>query len=92
MCCLGFYSRACGIKPKDIRGKSVPGNLSEELLRFMGVAGLFNYRGPDRFSDHTKIARELMVANDYQEIKPCLRESKIRNLFKELGVRVKFVN
>ena len=72
-CCVGFYARACGATVEEIRAKATLQCLSEEF-------GKHENENSSTFSD-------LYEVNDDQELTSRDRERKIRQLFKDLGVK-----
>lgn len=73
-CCIGFYARACGLKITDIEGCATLAALDSDELRA-------------HESKHNKTFSDLYEVNDDAELTAKDRESKIRQLFKDLGVK-----
>ena len=108
MCCLGFFSRNCGFKPKEIRGIGLPEEVIENLMNDVDTYGtmtkaetkekLFNKlkkRGFDLKSFKkigTGLANKLALINDNTDTTDETKERKITELFGKVGIKVKFVN
>jgi len=90
MCCLGFYCRAIGYSIADIRDVSTPvyagsnSNYEEEIPA--ALKPLID-KGWD-----TALSSRLMCENDDQGLTLEVRENRIRDGFKEMGVEVEFIN
>jgi hypothetical protein len=91
MCCLGFYSLACGLTEKQIKGAATPVSLGME-----GDNPLNNTEGSwllrEGVNSHTLEAKELMALNDDSSISDQVREDEITRIFATRGVTVKFVD
>lgn len=84
MCCLGFYSLACGVKPDDIAGLGTPQELSHEST----IRGILEEdEGSVR---DTKTCDDLVTANDITGLDDGRREATITELFAKIGVQVNF--
>ncbi len=85
-CCLGFYSLRKGFNKKFIEDKKSLPQLPNPEKNFPDfcVKGL-------EIPINSDFAGELMGIND-GILEESERESKITKLFKEIGVKVKFVN
>lgn len=84
MCCLGFYSEACGVSRRTLRDETMPRDLptrSQEKLHPKLRGGVYE-RGP---------AQMLIHINDNENTRAILREQRIVNQFKRLGIAVNFV-
>lgn len=77
MCCLGFYSLACGHSKEDIQ------NVTEPLY-------VKNWRGAKR--EDADIYYSMMRVNDDEILSEAQREQEIAEYFKALGVNVTFVD
>ena len=77
MCCLGFYSLACGHSKEDIQ------NVTEPLY-------VRNWRGAER--EDATIYYRMMRVNDDKTLSEAQREQEIAKDFKVLGVNVTFVD
>lgn len=87
MCCLGFYSLACGLTQNQIRGLrglTTVAYMEEELPE--GLKWLVNAR-----KDNSEQALSLMEANDSEMWDDEERERVIAAKFAEYGVEVEFV-
>lgn len=83
MCCLGFYSLACGNTVEEISNLSDPVEVDE-------------WKGANT-KEYIKVYGGLMATNDsanwdYEEITDEQREERIIELFKNLGVNVTFID
>ena len=86
MCCLGFYSRACGISPIHLFEESCPSDIYKKLTsEMLWLLNLQNH-------DSSYKAHYLMRANDNSFTCPLsVRKKEIKKIFKQQGVKVKFV-
>jgi hypothetical protein len=106
MCCLGFFCRAAGIEPKTIRGVGAPDQLilekSEELTKPQKECLLplidSDYAAmvdtESRAVDNNNTCYSLMSVNDTikgKYAKDENREARLIELFKQLGIKVKFI-
>ena len=82
-CCLGFYSHACGVPWDALDDVGGPGNLPNDI-----VVPLLNDEEPEIESE---FAVRCMEINDDPDIPKKEREKAIKKMFKEKGVKVKFV-
>jgi hypothetical protein len=87
MCCLGFYSLACGLSREDIEDISFPTSVDWSLPGEMDW--LCGEPGDD--CDYTVEVRVGNV-NDSTAITDVEREQRLTALFAEHGVNVTFVN
>lgn len=91
MCCLGFYSLACGFTEAEIKLKALPTDLCSR------ETSPKNKRAWKKlFSKHvthnTSEKEDLFAAiNDRKSISDKMRESLLTKEFAEIGVDVKFV-
>ena len=84
MCCLGFYCRAVGFKPREIRDLGTPRWLVKKWdARLKGLVS--------KRVANTAVCTELMRENDAIEVEEPFREKRIAALFKRIGVEVRFV-
>lgn len=86
MCCLGFYALACGASEDEILNVANPVGLDRQVRR--KLKGMTKSKLPE----NTLLAAQLIQANDarcYSTLDE--REKKIRELFKTIGVKVRFV-
>lgn len=83
MCCLGFYGRACGIRPSRLLGREVP----SEMPRTKAYVPLVK-RDEHGYNVNT-LGNHLIKANDHFQI-DTERECRVGELFAELGVKVEF--
>ncbi len=102
MCCLGHLAKSCGLTDRQIKGKHDPSYLSNTAIKKISNTA-FSYLF--KFGKINSICSRLIEANDavdgiqykyfksfYVKITQKERESKIRNLMLDIGVRVKFVD
>ena len=82
-CCLGFYSHACGVPWDAMYDVGGPGNLPNDI-----VVPLLN---DEEEEIETEFAVRCMEINDDSDIPEKVREKAIKKMFKEKGVKVKFV-
>jgi len=91
MCCLGFYARACGVSPLKVYGKGTPSELDSKKYPEQ-MNWLLN---ENRYGDESEVANELIGTNDNADMDyPCAREQekRIRQLFAEQGIKIRFVS
>lgn len=75
MCCLGFYSQACGVV--GLRSKSMPDELASkerDKLDFYIINNQYDYSG----------------CNDNTRLTTTQRESKLKELFAKRNIKVTF--
>lgn len=82
MCCLGFLTRACGLK--GLGGKMMPADLRVK------IPGLVSYKISTGCAN-SGLGNKLAEINDDTNLTEKEREKRIREGFKKLGVKVKFV-
>ena len=86
MCCLGFYSKACGVHEDGLLGQYTPAELQDQQVPYMTVNGC-----------SSPFASDLMKLNDnsnnyrYNEVHKRDKEKLIKEKFKLIDVKVKFV-
>lgn len=83
-CCLGFFSLACGLKKKHIRGIKSPHHIPvkvPEQMRFL-IAG----------KDASDASVALMSVNDSTVTFEKKREKQLTKLFAKEGIEVEFVD
>ena len=84
MCCLGFYSRACGISPIHLFEKISPYSIRKRLIPEMDWL--------IKYSDNSLECTDLMYENDNEsQCSFSLRKRHIQKIFKQQGIKVKFV-
>lgn len=87
-CCLGFACRVLGAKAKDILGKAMPDDVSDDIdLPGLVVPALFS---SGKNSSH--FSSRAAIINDDMDISDRSRESKLRALAKASGFRFQFIN
>lgn len=101
MCCLGFYSLACGIPAKWVVGLSEPGdlelNLVEKLAPTIAYVHQDAYEGEDGepetecHVEQSLITDKLITANDDTTIGCLEREARIVALFADAGIEAEIV-
>ena len=92
MCCLGFYSRACGVSSDGILEKSAPSDLEDlpEQMNWLAT----NNKHPMMRAVETDVASGLIGVNDLSSsdmLDPKEQEKKIRDGFAEQGIKIRFV-
>ena len=89
MCCLGFYSEACGVPRYDLQSKGTP----------VGLLGISSFRVPYMTSkrhsgiiSNSDLASGLVRINDdhFKNRTPKEKEKAIRADFKTIDVKVRF--
>lgn len=94
MCCLGFYARSCGLPKSQILNILSPMEVHFQTeTDDYGVAVGKNKNWHTKLVKNgvnTKTCQQLMVVNDNEELEDKKRESKIKALFKTIGITVKF--
>jgi len=96
MCCLGFFGRARGLRPKEIRNVGTPSGVCEyddkAVVKIFGpLVVLQEYKESEGYVEDSDLADHLMTANDDEDISDKSRETKIKKLFAKIGVKVTFV-
>lgn len=88
MCCLGFYLQACRISNNRLKNHITP-----KELAILPKQAEWLISPETAFRHDSNAAAHLMQTNDHVEQSPIdrWREKKIRELFKEQGIKVKFV-
>jgi hypothetical protein len=91
MCCLGFLGKQLGVTYTRMTNRSSPGSLkSADQKKFMEV-GLLT-RLSDMAPFETETCSLLMSVNDQvRNITEEYRESRLKTLFKTIGIKVKFI-
>ena len=91
MCCLGFYSRACGVSINTLRGKATPEDIYENVLHEptkknyeKKIAILLDDSSDSFFSN------SLMSANDNYDTSDSEKEASIKKIFAEKKIKVTF--
>ena len=94
MCCLGFYAKACGVSEKALKNTnaSSPQELSEAKARLPKQFKklLVDHKWHDLDVNESKLSLKLMSTNDSHKISNKTREARLKKLFKEINVTVKF--
>jgi hypothetical protein len=93
MCCLGFAALACGLKPHQIKNVEMPADTREETKPTRNKTvwnALLDIDEGGRCD--TEIASYLASVNDDSDMSDKMREHKIRQKFKKIGVEVTFKN
>lgn len=92
MCCLGFYSRACGFSKDSLVGQRGPMQLGTNIIPDQ-MKWLYIGKGN---SEHSGVANKAMTVNDgsqeYVELSEEERERKLTELFAEHGIKVTFTD
>ena len=90
MCCLGFYTLACGVPVKHLAGRDLPSSLPPSIVKKFLPEFLVYARYPaGNVPGASDVADALASAND-GEARPKEREAKITKLFADVGVTVTF--
>ena len=108
MCCLGFFAKSCGLKPKNIRvgepteifNTVVPHDRDKLIAKIEDTPfkklivnyGSKDIRYNDNYQNSSKICRDLIAVNDDPDIPISKREKKITSLFNKINVEVQFVD
>lgn len=88
MCCLGFYSLACGFKKQEIDDIESPLNILENYTSKDWKTCLLNRSSIAPVN--TFLSMELMKINDQYFTSDKIREDEITRLFKQVGIKVNF--
>jgi hypothetical protein len=83
MCCLGFLAKACGYANKELLGLSTP----DRVVECGDGKDLFPKTSKGKSREWT----HFMDINDGTD-PPSERETKLKKLFKKIGVNVTFVD
>lgn len=82
MCCLGFYTKSCGVKNEHILNVGVPSKLNDnDLMKLPSWLRKFG----------SKNVAELVSFNDDSEMPEKEREKSISKIFKKLHINVRFI-
>ncbi len=97
MCCLGFYSKACGTKPSQIRDMGTPdeieGVIVPGLVTIESVGCDCNdCKNAEQYLSTNELCNNMVAINDDSDMKDHTRILKIHNGFKKLGVKCRFKN
>ena len=97
MCCLGFYSEACGV-PRENLNTPTPDVLAKDTDGECRVPFMTKRHGKHRdFFDNTDFADDLMNLNDnyphheYGDVRKRDKERVMKERFSLIDVKVKFV-
>lgn len=86
MCCLGIYLAACGVSRRRLTNqggpRDVPGRIPKQAMWLL--------KNPHH-REASDLAYDLMRANDTEDVRANTREAKVRGLFKQAGVLVRFI-
>lgn len=88
MCCLGFYLEACGVPREKLLGESCPSNLRELLP---GQADWLAEKALHKDRVDNLVEDEFISVNDDAQLSEKGRELRLQQLFKQRGIRVRFV-
>ena len=100
MCCLGFYSEACGVPRKELKGRHSPANVTTRnnniQIPYMAKKGIKLHKSKMFCFNDTSFAEELMRLNDnstatVENIRKRDKEKVLKEKFSLIGVKVKFV-
>lgn len=84
MCCLGFYSRACGLSSDDILEVPMPSEVSELPTQMLWLVNEVEW-------ESSASAHDLANTNDTSSFIEEEREEKIKAMFARQGIEVNFV-
>ena len=92
MCCLGFYSIACGLPKKLITNHGCPADI--EMIYDMPLPEPMQWLRSMDFGrvKSSQLADKLMRANDKISLDPEVREERITRYFAKKGIEVEFIN
>lgn len=93
MCCLGFYAKACLIPESKLEDNSTLAEVNYELSKSneYSVWDTILLDNKRKFNDDSYLAEDLMSVNDNRETTDDQKEKKIKKMFAENGITVKFV-
>jgi hypothetical protein len=86
MCCLGFYSKACGAT--GLTDMGLPNELAPSERKKLHQ-DLFK-TGFDGYVTISKLCGEAVEANDDEHLSDTRREQRVTARFAKLGIKVKF--
>ena len=102
MCCLGFFALQCGYTRKDIFDKGTPLDIfnGKDIMTIKELSSDTKANKLKPLISSNRIANNstctlLITANDSTSTlyhNPVKRENRIKELFKRIGVAVKFIN
>lgn len=89
MCCLGFFSMACGLTESQIANCEAPEDLSDSARNKLAKRArwLLDHDG----FDNSEACSELVEINDNKRLRGTKREKAIAAKFKSHGITVRFV-
>jgi len=88
MCCLGFYSLACGLRYENILHVTSPASIDDSLLT--GELSKLVELSSDGYVNTPDCLR-LMIINDDVELTDNQREARLKILFTKLNIEVEFL-
>lgn len=93
MCCLGFYTKACGFSDDEIRNVSIPSELIDDRFTDKSLTEVVDSmpRVQKVLSAVIREETSLISANDSGP-RGRGREKEIKRLFARAGIRVRFVD
>lgn len=100
MCCLGFHALSCGLSKEKIKGEVAPDYVLEKLplkkanaiLDETTMKYLVEKDGCEDAFRLTPLGRTMVEINDDPSIADKEREKQLKACFKEMKVKVKFVD
>lgn len=100
MCCLGFYSEACGVPREELKDRPAPASITTRnnhiKIPYMTKKGIKIHKSKRFIFNDTAFAEGLMQLNDnsIQEVEYIRKRDKekvLKETFSLIDVRVKFV-
>jgi hypothetical protein len=85
MCCLGFLGKACGATDDQIRHLASPAKATEVNW----IDGLV-INGYSKFLINSSLCAKMMSVNDSKDLSLEDRKTKLRPLFKQIGITLRF--
>ena len=90
MCCLGFYSLACGLTYKEIENQDLPSSVRlRKEMEWLTEESVLPF---DKTLSYSEYEDALAYINDESDLKNSDRERKIKARFAKNGITVNFVN
>ncbi len=90
MCCLGFLAKACGYTEEQITNVGAPNGTVYKGYKDLWPEGITS--GHRKSTWHSQITEDLMGTNDSSITNDADRESRLIDLFSQIGVEVEFVD
>jgi hypothetical protein len=91
MCCLGFYSYACGVGAEHLRDRADPDEVVHGSQRKVFPFEELPYLTKDGTAHGTQLSFDAVTINDDEKLTLRGREEKLTKLFDKHGIGIEFV-